>query len=209
MSSLLLRGVRFCYRPGRPVLDGLDLEIGAGLTLLTGENGCGKSTLLRLAAGVERPQAGTVEVDGLDLWRDEVAARRRLAYVPEHPEVSPYATVREMLRLVCRLRREPDARADAALAEAGLNGLERRGIRELSSGQRRRALLAAAWIGTPSLLLLDEPLEAMDTAMRARILSWVGGALGAGAAVLASTHEPAAWSGMGATVRTMAGGAVL
>ena len=200
--------MRFGYRPERPVLARLDLAVGPGLTLLTGNNGSGKSTVLRLAAGVERPQAGTVEVDGLDLDRDEVAARRRLAYLPEHPDVSPYATVREVLALVCSLRREPAARADEVLAEIGLHGLERRGIRELSHGQRRRVLLGAAWIGAPSVLLLDEPLEAMDTAMRARILHWVERTVAAGGLVLASTHDPAEWVGIPSALRRMVEGRV-
>ena len=208
MTSLRFRGVRFGYRPELPVLARLDLAVGPGLTLLTGPNGCGKSTLLRLAAGVERPQEGTVEVDGLDLQRDEVGARLRLAYLPEHPDVSPYATVREVLVLVARLRGEPEARADQVLDEVGLLHLQRRGIRELSHGQRRRVLLGAAWIGAPSVLLLDEPLEAMDTAMRARILAWVGRTVASGGLVLASTHEPADWAGIPSQVRTMVEGEV-
>ena len=79
----------FAYRDGEPVLSGVDLEIPAGLTLLLGPNGCGKSTLLKLAAGVEQPDAGRVEVDGKDLWVDEVEARRSLAYVPEQPDLTP------------------------------------------------------------------------------------------------------------------------
>ena len=104
-----LRGVSFAYRAGEPVLDKVDLAIAAGLTLLLGPNGCGKSTLMRLIAGVERPDAGRVEIGALDLWTAEAAARKDLAYVPEQPDLTPYATVEEILRLVCRLRGEPSA----------------------------------------------------------------------------------------------------
>ena len=183
------RGVSFAYRRGAPVVEVADLAIGDGLTLVLGPNGSGKSTLLRLASGVERPDAGTVEVDGRDLWTDEAAARRGLAYVPEQPDVTPYATVADVLELVCRLRGEPRARASAALEEVGLAGLGGRSVRELSMGQRRRAVWAAARIGAPSTIVLDEPLETLDRAMRDAIVAWTNGALDRGARVLVATHE--------------------
>lgn len=182
-------GAAFSYRPGEPVLGGIDLEIRPGLTLLLGRNGCGKSTLLKLAAGVERPDAGRVEIDGHDLWTDEVAARRTLAYVPEQPDLTPYATVREILDLVCRLRGEPRERGREALVAVGLDGLAHRSVRELSMGQRRRAVLAAALVGTPRHILLDEPLEAMDRGAREDVLAWIDRLLAAGAVVVVVSHE--------------------
>ncbi len=101
------------------MLAGVDLEITPGLTLRLGPNGCGKSTLRKLTAGSERPDSGRIEIDGHDLWSDEVAARRGLAYVPEQPDLTPYATVREILALVCRLRGEPRERGREALARVG------------------------------------------------------------------------------------------
>jgi ABC-type multidrug transport system ATPase subunit len=171
------------------VLSSVSVEISAGLTLLLGPNGCGKSTLLKIAAGVERPDAGNVEVDGRDLWIDEAAARRTLAYVPEQPDLTPYATVREILGLVCRLRGEPRQAAEQALALVGLDRLAHRSVRELSMGQRRRAVLAAARIGTPAHLLLDEPLEAMDRGAREDILAWIRERLAAGATVVVVSHD--------------------
>jgi ABC-type multidrug transport system ATPase subunit len=182
-------GVSFAYTPGRPVVEVGDLSIGEGLTLVLGPNGSGKSTLLRLAAGVEKPDAGCVEVDGRDLWVDEVEARRGLAYVPEQPDVTPYATVADVLRLVCRLRHEPLSRAAEALEAVGLAGLGGRSVRELSMGQRRRAVWAAARIGEPSTVVLDEPLETLDRAMRDTVVAWTNAALDRGARVLVATHE--------------------
>ena len=179
----------FAYRPEEPVLAGVTLEIPAGLTLLLGRNGCGKSTLLKLAAGIERPDAGRIEIDGHDLWRDEVAARRSLAYVPEQPDLTPYATVREILSLVCRLRGEPVARGRQALETVGLGELGHRSVRELSQGQRRRAVLAAALVGEPRNVLLDEPLEAMDRGAREDILGWIDRWVAAGAAVVVVSHD--------------------
>lgn len=180
----------FSYRSNEPVLSGVDLEIAPGLTLLLGPNGCGKSTLLKMAAGVERPDAGRVEIDGHDLWMDEVAARRTLAYVPEQPDLTPYATVREILSLVCRLRGEPVERGREALERVGLGGgLGHRSVRELSMGQRRRSVLAAALVGTPRHVLLDEPLEAMDRSAREDLLAWVDRLIAAGAVVVVVSHE--------------------
>jgi hypothetical protein len=88
-AVIRLRGVSFAYDRGEPVLDRVDLEIPVGLTLLVGPNGCGKSTLLKLAAGIEQPDSGSIEIAGHDLWRDEVAARRGVVYLPEQPDLTP------------------------------------------------------------------------------------------------------------------------
>jgi ABC-type multidrug transport system ATPase subunit len=179
----------FSYRDGEPVLSRIELEVSSGLTLLLGPNGCGKSTLLKLAAGVERPDSGWIEIDGRDLWVEEAAARRGLAYVPEQPDLTPYATVGEILDLVCQLRGEPRLRGREALEIVGLSGLAHRSVRELSMGQRRRAVLAAARVGAPRQVLLDEPLEAMDRNARGEILAWVDQLVGAGAAVVVVSHD--------------------
>lgn len=184
-----LRSVRFSYRPGEPVLDDLSLEIGPGLTLLIGPNGSGKSTLLKILAGIERPDQGTAEIEGFDLWTNEVDARRHLVYVSEQPDLTPYATLRDVIALVCRLRAAPKDAGDHALARAGLTRVADRSIRELSMGQRRRAVLAAAWVGSPTVAILDEPLETMDRAIREDILEWVDRILASGAAVVIATHQ--------------------
>ena len=184
-----LQGVSFAYRDAEPVLTGVDLEIAPGLTLLLGPNGCGKSTLLKLAAGIEQPDSGRIEIDGHDLWTDEVAARRGLAYVPEQPDLTPYATLREILDLVCRLRGEPRERGREALERVGLGSLTHRSVRELSMGQRRRALFATALLGDPKIVILDEPLETMDHAMRELIIAWTRDRRAAGATVLLATHD--------------------
>src|SRR5688572_7614493 len=185
---IAMRQVKFGY--GRSVALTCDaLDIRPGVTLLLGPNGAGKSTLLKLVAGVEHPTSGTVTVDGHDLWHDEIAARAAIAYVPEHPDLTPYATVGEVLGLVCRLRGRPVDDGERALATVGLDGLGDRSVRELSMGQRRRAVLAAAFIGEPSNLLLDEPLEAMDRAMRSWLTSWITTASERNATVIVATHD--------------------
>ena len=188
--------VSFAYDPVRPVFRDLDLEIGPGLTLIIGPNGSGKSTLLKLAAGVEPPDKGRILIEGLDLWKSEAAARRSLAYVPEQADLTPYAAIRDILALVARLRREPPRAAFEALAAAGLERLGGRSIRELSLGQKRRVPFAAAFIGRPAHLLLDEPLDAMDRLMRGTILDWLERRLAEGASAVLVSHETAPFSGL-------------
>ena len=186
--SVELRNVSFAYEPGKPVLRDLSLTLGPGLTLVVGPNGCGKSTLLKLAAGVEPPDSGRILVAGRDLWHEESGARRTLAYVPEVPDVSPYASVLEVLRLVAALRNLPPAQAHEALKDVGLEGMASSSIRQLSKGQRRRVLYAAARIGEPPILLLDEPLDGMDAGTSQKMMEWIRAHLTTGGMVVVSTH---------------------
>ena len=183
-----LRGIEFSYDGRTPALSIPSLDVGAGLTIAVGPNGAGKSTLLRIVAGVERPSAGTITIDDLNLWQSEVEARRHLAYVPEHPELTPYASIADVLQLVARLRGEPREAAANALDRVGLLEVAWHTVRELSMGQRRRALFATALIGDPRVIVLDEPLETMDLAMRDLICSWVRERRAIGT-VLVATHD--------------------
>jgi len=188
-AMIRLHGVSFSYDGRRPVLHEIDHTIKSGLTLLVGPNGCGKSTFSKLTSGIERPDTGVIEVNGRELWKDEVPAREGLAYVPEHPDLSPYATVSEILRLVCSLRGEPLSSATDLLDRVGLGAHRGDSVRELSAGQRRRVTIAAAMIGRTNTLILDEPLETLDRVMRDDMLAWVGQRRRAGAVVLVVTHE--------------------
>ena len=179
----------FSYRKDNRVLDCLDLKVQNGVTLLVGANGAGKTTLLKLAAGVEKPDRGKVLVNGVDLWRREKKARSDLAFVPQEPEVTPFASIVDVLRLVCRLRSQPLSLAEQYLGEVGLESELERSMRELSRGQRRRVLLAAAWIGSPRTVVLDEPLDAMDARIRRRVHEWLVSVRNAGGLVLVASHE--------------------
>jgi len=178
----------FSYDGRESVIDRADFAFEPGLTLCLGLNGCGKSTLLKLAAGVEYPDSGRILIDGQDLWKNEVEARRSLAYFPEQPDLTPYATIRDIIRLVCRLRKEDPQRGAEALELVGLGSLAGRSVRELSQGQRRRALFATVLIGQPGNILLDEPLEAMDRRIETEIVSWIDRRVDSGATVAVVSH---------------------
>lgn len=191
-----LRDVTFGYDPRRATLEVPSLQIGPGLTLVIGPNGSGKSTLLRLIAGVEAPRRGTITVGGCDLWRDEIGSRRQLAYVPETPELTPYATVIDVLQLVAALRQAPLVSVADALERVGLFELGGRTIRQLSMGQRRRAMLATALIGEPRVIILDEPLETLDAEMREFVRTWVMALRERGALIVLATHDRLAFESM-------------
>ena len=180
--------VVFAYDKNGPVLDRINLDIPKGLTLLLGPNGCGKSTLLKITAGVEKPDAGIVTIDDHNLWKEEVAAREFLAYLPEQPDLTPYASVKEIIDLVCRLRKEPLSAGKAALEFFGISQHAGRTVRELSMGQRRRAVFAACRIGLPQYILLDEPLEGMDISIQMEILAWIRNRVEVGTHVVVVSH---------------------
>ena len=206
---IVFEDVSYAYETGRPVLDGVRLELSAGLVLLLGPNGCGKSTLLKLASGVEKPDSGSVLVDGKDLWREEIEARHRIAYLPEHPDLTPYATVEEVAGLVCRMRGKSLDEGRRALDFFGLQGAACNTVRELSLGQRRRAVFAGVLIGAPEHILLDEPLAGMDRAIKPRILEWILAQVERGALVVVVSHNIEPFRDSAARLVTVRGGEAL
>ncbi|NJP30962.1 ATP-binding cassette domain-containing protein [Micromonospora thermarum] len=162
---LALHGVSAGY--GRSlVLYGVDLAVPTdGAVAVLGHNGAGKSTLLRVAAGLLRPTAGVVELDGEDVTRLAPHQRvaRGLAYVPQGQQCFPHLTAGENLRLVADGRRDgAAATADALDLFPALRPLLRRRAGLLSGGQRQQLALARALIARPRLLMLDEPTEGIQ-----------------------------------------------
>jgi sulfate transport system ATP-binding protein len=158
-------------------LDDVSLEIPSGsLTALLGPSGSGKSTLLRVIAGLERPDAGTVVIDG----RDATALppqRRGVGFVFQHYAAFKHMTVRENVAFGLRVRRRPKAeirrRVDELLELVQLPGLADRYPAQLSGGQRQRMALARALAVEPQVLLLDEPFGALDARVRKELRAWL------------------------------------
>ena len=154
-------------------VDSVDLEIGQGEFFgLLGPSGCGKTTLLRMIAGFETPSAGEILLDGQPL--SAVPPNRRpVNMVFQNYAIFPHLNVRDNiaygLRRLKLPRAERDQRVDAALSLIKLEGFESRHAHQLSGGQRQRVALARALVRRPLVLLLDEPLGALDKKLRAQM----------------------------------------
>ncbi len=156
-------------RAGREILRIDALEIGPGEHVsVLGPNGAGKTSLLRLVAGVDRPSAGTVTLDGVSTARG-VAVRRRMAYATQQPGLLN-ASVRRNVELPLRWRKVPRSerarRARAALERLRVAHLADRPARALSGGEQQRVNLARALALDPAVLLLDEPAAGLDAQIR-------------------------------------------
>lgn len=190
-AALQFRGVTKAYGR-RPALRGLDLEVPAGsICGLVGSNGAGKTTAFSLAAGLLRPDAGTVDVLGLGPFDPAVHAGR-LTLLPQDALLPEETPVRDLLLFYARLQ-GLDARAAAHAADAAIAGVHledraRSPIRTLSHGMRRRVTIAQAFLGEPELVLLDEPLSGLDPREAARARS-VLAALRGRCTILISSHN--------------------
>ena len=180
----------------RLALEGVSLRVPDGARIaLVGPNGAGKSTLLKAIAGLLRPRAGEIRVYGMPVG----TCRHRVAYLPQRGEIDwafPI-TVRGMVTMgrfvhLGWLRRPgPEDRAivEIELARLGLTGLAERQIGQLSGGQQQRLLLARALVQRADLLLLDEPLNAVDVDTRGVIGRLLGELRDAGKTAIVATHD--------------------
>jgi sulfate/thiosulfate transport system ATP-binding protein len=158
-------------------IDDVSVEIPSGsLTALLGPSGSGKSTLLRVIAGLERLDAGTVEIDGRDAT-DLPPQRRGVGFVFQHYAAFKHMTVRENVAFGLKVARRPKAEIRARVGEllelVQLPGLADRYPSQLSGGQRQRMALARSLATQPSVLLLDEPFGALDARVRQELRAWL------------------------------------
>ncbi len=197
-----VRGVRVSYG-GETVLeiDELRLE-GPGLYQVLGPNGAGKTTFLRVVTGLLKPERGEVVVNGVRVEGRPELAGRFIGYVPQYEHVDPggfpataYEVVASALLLRrpwprLRLSRRDARRVEEVLEEVGLpRSAWYKRLRELSGGQLQRVLLARALVHDPPILLLDEPLSAVDPRGRAELAELIGG-LGEEKLIVATSHDP-------------------
>ena len=146
---------------------GVDLDVGRGRFLgLVGPNGAGKTTLLAMTTALLRPTTGTAEVDGVDVWRDPLAAKRRMGVLPEGLKMFDRLTGAELLTFTGRLRAMPEPEATRRSADLlgvlGLTEARDQLVVDYSTGMRKKIGLAVAMLHNPAVLFLDEPFEAVD-----------------------------------------------
>lgn len=162
-SSGMISAASLTVAFGRTIaLDGVDLDVAAGITGLFGPNGSGKSTLLRVIAGLQRPTSGSVAVEGQPPSLRDESFRRRIGYSGHAAGLYSRLTVAENLELFAGLYGAPAARVDDALAAVGLSGRASTYAGDLSAGLKRRASVARAIVHDPDVLLLDEPYANLD-----------------------------------------------
>lgn len=187
-DAIEIEGLRVT-RGGRLVLPGLDLRVPTGQVVgLLGPSGGGKSTVMRAVVGVQRVEAGRVEVLGLPAGHPDL--RHRVGYVTQAPSVYGDLTVAEDVVHFARLLGvpDPDSAAREAVERVDLTSHARSRTDALSGGQRSRASLAAALVGRPEVLVLDEPTVGLDPVLRRDLWGLFRRLADDGVTLLVSSH---------------------
>ena len=207
---LELRGIRKAYGARRAV-DDVSLTVEAGqAVLLVGRNGAGKTTLLRIATGFLDADGGSVTIGGIDLVKDRAAAQAKLGYLPEHAPAPSDLSVRAHLMTRARLKGIRTATAahdevERVMKAAAVATEADRRIANLSKGYRQRVGLADALLGSPKLLVLDEPTSGMDPIqtkeLRALLID-----IAKERAVIVSSHAVSDFEGLAAKIAVMRAG---
>jgi ABC-2 type transport system ATP-binding protein len=199
----------------RQVIADLDLEVRRGVLGLLGPNGAGKTTLLQTLATILPPRQGTLRVgsDLVNSVRKARRARREIGYLPQHFGYYPAFSVYDFVRYCAWLRGVPKSAAHAAtVAAIGFVGLSDRSdarLKTLSGGMIRRCGIASAIVGSPSLILLDEPTVGLDPAQRLEFRALIRRLRQDGKAVVLSTHLVEDVAAVCDRVAVMADGRVL
>jgi ABC-2 type transport system ATP-binding protein len=182
------------YRKKVQALRGVNLEIGAGMFGLIGPNGAGKTTLMRILAGLLRPSSGTVTVLGHDptTSRGKLAVKSVLGYLPQELGLYPDLSAFEFLEYVALLkgitsRLERQKQLGEVLELVGLAAEARRKMRTFSGGMKRRVGIAQALLGSPQLLIVDEPTAGLDPEERVRLRNLLAEMSGR-CTIILSTH---------------------
>jgi ABC-2 type transport system ATP-binding protein len=189
--ALRLSGLRKSF--GRPAVDGLDLTVRRGeLYALLGPNGAGKTTTLRMVTGLLAPDAGGVEVLGIDLARDPAGAKRGMAYLPDDPLLYGKLRPTEYLEFVAGLwgirAQDAEPRARRLLDWLDLTKHAHELTEGFSRGMKQKLALAGALIHEPELLILDEPLTGLDAAAARQVKDLLVSHVEQGGTVILTTH---------------------
>jgi ABC-2 type transport system ATP-binding protein len=194
MSSVAVRYRGLSKRYGAKLaVDGIEAEIPSGSFFgICGPNGAGKTTLLRMTCGLLRPDAGSVEVAGHDVWTDPVGAKTRLGMVPDNPVMFTRLTGRELIEFTGLLRgMDPTVvatRGDSLLRLLDLEEAAGMLVADYSLGMSKKAAIACALLHNPRVLLLDEPFAGVDPVARQVLEQTLDRFTAAGGTVVFSDH---------------------
>jgi ABC-2 type transport system ATP-binding protein len=170
-------------------VDGVSLRVGAGETVaLLGANGAGKSTLIRMMTGLSDPDSGVVVVCGEEMARRPLRAKRNIGYLPEELYFYQRLTGREYLRLVAGLKGASDESVASETEFFELSGVADKWVGGYSLGMRKKLGLAAAFTGSPRVLVLDEPLNGLDVEMMRKLRLRLAEERDAGRSFVVSSH---------------------
>ena len=195
-------------------LRGASLTVEAGtIVSLLGRNGAGKSTLLSVIAGLTRPDAGSITIDGIDVLKHPAKASGLVGIAPQNTGIYPPLTVRENLEFfgeLSGLKRADRRRRSTDVAEQlGLSALLDRKASQLSGGEARRLHTGCALVHRPKLLMLDEPTVGADVTTRVQLIEAVKSLADEGAAVVYTTHYLPEVENLGASIVIIDNGVVL
>jgi len=175
-------------------LDRVSLTVRPGEVMgLLGPNGAGKSTMMKIIVGILRPTSGTVRVSGYDIVEDSEKAKKVVGYVPENPSLYTALKVTEFLRFVGKLREVDDESLErkitGSLKTFSLEEKENALLGSLSKGMKQKVALIAATLHDPQVLVMDEPLTALDPKTQLFVTNWITSQGEQGTTVLLSTHN--------------------
>ena len=190
MTAIQITNVEKSYKSLK-ALGGVSLAIEEGEFFgLLGPNGAGKTTLISIIAGLIRPDAGSVAIQGHDVVKDFRNARRSVGVVPQELVFDPFFTVRETLRLQSGYFGLPnnDKWIDEVMENLDLTGKADTNMRALSGGMKRRVLVAQALVHKPPVIVLDEPTAGVDVELRQTLWKFISRLNGEGHTVVLTTH---------------------
>ncbi|SDP30391.1 ABC-2 type transport system ATP-binding protein [Nakamurella panacisegetis] len=212
-QALAIRGLTKIY-DGRAVVDHIDLDVPIGSFFgLVGPNGAGKTTTLSMVTGLLRPDGGRVIMAGVDVWADPVAAKTKMGVLPDGLRLFERLSGPELLSYLGRLRGLPAATVDARAAELmtvlDLDEAGSKLVADYSTGMRKKITLAAALLHAPPILLLDEPLEAVDPVSARVIRTVLTRYTAGGGTVIFSSHVMALVESLSSHVAVMNKGRIV
>lgn len=175
-------------------VDHIDLDVHSGTIFgIVGPNGAGKTTTLSMVTGLLRPDAGTIELAGANVWNDNSKAKREMGILPDRLILFDRLTGRQLLHYAGLLHgldsQTVKQRTADLVATIGLEEAQHRLVTDYSAGMTKKVALAAAMIHAPRLLVLDEPFESVDTVSAERIIEILNRYVAGGGTVILSSHS--------------------